>query len=44
LQTMRALADNIAWILKCIEAGRKAGVERPVREPRVATHFIMPKK
>ena len=40
LQTMRTLADNIAWILKCIEAGRKAGIERPVREPRQATHFI----
>ena len=40
LQTMRALGSNIAWILKCLEAGRKAGVEPPVREPRRATHFI----
>ncbi len=40
LQTMRALADNIAWLLKCIEAGRQAGVQRPVREPRKYTHFI----
>ena len=40
LQTMRTLADNIAWILKCIDAGRKAGIEKPAREPRQATHFI----
>ena len=40
LQTMRALADNIAWILKCIDAGKKAGIEKPAREPRQATHFI----
>ena len=40
LQTMRALADNIAWILKCIEAGRKAGIGKPEREPRLRTHFI----
>lgn len=40
LQTMRTLADNIAWILKCIDAGRKAGIERPAREPRKVTNFI----
>lgn len=40
LQTMRTLADNIAWILKCIDAGRKAGIERPAREPRQVTSFV----
>lgn len=40
LQTMRALGRNIAWILKCIEAGKKAGVELPEPEPRVRTNFI----
>lgn len=40
LQTMRTLADNMAWLLKCIEAGRKAGIVLPEPEPRVATHFI----
>ncbi len=40
LQTMRTLALNMSWLLKCIEAGRKAGVEAPVREPKVATNFI----
>ncbi|MCQ2079672.1 MAG: flavodoxin family protein [archaeon] len=44
LQTMRMLAHNIAWILKCIDAGRKAGIEKPVREPLTPTHFIMPKE
>ena len=39
LQTMRALGQNMAWLLACIEAGRAAGVPRPVYEPRVATHF-----
>ncbi len=40
LQTMRTLAENMAWLLKCIEAGRKAGVEEPVYEPFHATNFI----
>lgn len=40
MQTMRRLAQNMAWMLKCIEAGRKAGVPEPNVEPRVATNFI----
>lgn len=40
LQTMRTLGDNMAWLLACIEAGRKAGVQRPVYEKRIATNFI----
>ncbi len=40
LQTMRVLADNIAYVLKCIEAGKKAGVEPPKQEPRIFTNFI----
>jgi len=43
LQTMRVLGQNIAWILKSIDAGRKAGVKFPVYEPKTPTHFIMPK-
>ena len=43
LQTMRVLAQNIAWLLKCIDAGKKAGVKFPVYEPKKPTHFIMPK-
>lgn len=40
LQTMRVLGRNMAWLLKCVEAGRKAGVPLPEREPRVYTNFI----
>ena len=40
LQTMRTLGRNIAWILKCIEAGKKAGIEHPQREPVKRTNFI----
>lgn len=40
LQTMRMLAHNIAWILKCIDAGKKAGIGKPAREPWTPTHFI----
>ena len=39
LQTMRVLGQNMAWLLRCIEAGRKAGIEPPVYEPHVFTHF-----
>lgn len=40
LQTMRTLGNNMAWLLKCIEAGRKAGVPLPEREPFKMTNFI----
>lgn len=40
LQTMRVLGQNMAWLLKCIETGRKAGITKPAYEPRLRTHFI----
>lgn len=40
LQTMRVLARNMAWFLKCKEAGEKAGVSLPEQESFVATNFI----
>lgn len=40
LQTMRTLAQNIAWLLKCIEAGEAGGVPFPVYEKGVSTNFI----
>ena len=40
LQTMRTLGVNMAWLLKCIAAGKAAGVELPQHEPKVATNFI----
>lgn len=40
MQTMRTLGRNMAWLLKCIEAGKKAGIQLPVHEARTATNFI----
>ena len=40
LQTMRNLARNMAWILKCIEAGEAAGIEPPEDEKGNRTNFI----
>lgn len=40
MQTMRILANNMAWMLKCIDAGKKAGVEFPKTEKKVFTNFI----
>ena len=40
LQNMRILARNMAWFLKCKEAGQKAGVPLPKKEETVFTNFI----
>jgi len=40
LQIMRILARNMAFFLKCREAGLRAGVQLPVQEPTVFTNFI----
>ena len=40
LQTMRTLAMNMAWLIKCIEAGRAAGVDFPVYEEHISTNFV----
>lgn len=40
LQTMRNLANNMTWLLKSIEAGKKAGIECPKPENRIMTNFI----
>ena len=40
LQTMRTLARNMAWVLKCLEAGKAAGVPLPEGEERIYTSFI----
>ena len=39
LQTMRTLARNMSYLLKCLELG-KAQLPMPEREPRTATNFI----
>ena len=41
MQVMRALGRNMAWLIKCIEAGKQAGVAFPPPEARFAfTNFI----
>ena len=40
LQIMRSLGRNMAWFLRCREAGEKLAVQLPKQEPRVHTNFI----
>ncbi len=40
MQIMRVLADNMAWLLKSIEAGKAAGVKYPEPEKWIMTNFI----
>ena len=40
LQTMENLARNMAWILKSIEAGKIAGIEKPDNPKKIFTNFI----
>lgn len=40
LQTARNLARNMAWLIKCIEAGRAAGFPAPTAERGNVTNFI----
>ena len=40
MQIMRTLGDNMAWLVKCIAAGKAAGINPPTPEPWDATNFI----
>lgn len=40
MQTMRNLARNMAWLIKCIEAGKKSGIDAPTAERGNWTNFI----
>lgn len=40
MQTMRTLGNNMAWLLQCIEAGKKVNILFPTPEPRKRTNFI----
>lgn len=40
LQTMRNLARNMAWMMKCFQAGKEAGIPLPDTERVHRTHFI----
>ena len=40
MQTMRNLGRNMAYLLKCIEAGKAAGIAAPVMETAAKTNVI----
>lgn len=40
LQIMRTLGKNMAWMLKCIEAGKRNGINPPPAEEPQRTNFI----
>lgn len=40
MQNMRVLGRNMAWLLKCLEAGKQAGIAIPEPETPVKTNFI----
>ena len=40
LQTMRTLAQNMAWLLKNRNAGKAQGISAPIYEARINTNFI----
>ena len=40
LQTMRVLARNMAFFLRCKEAGLRTGVPLPTKEKKIYTNFI----
>lgn len=40
MQMLRIMGKNFAWLLKCIEAGRSAGISAPEAEDKIKTNFI----
>ncbi|MDE7071098.1 MAG: flavodoxin family protein [Clostridia bacterium] len=40
MQTMRNIGANMAWILKCIQAGKQSGISAPKAETSAWTNFI----
>ena len=40
MQTMRQLGRNMAWMLRCLAAGKAAGISLPENEEKVRTNFI----
>lgn len=41
MQTMRILGKNMAYFLKCIDAGEQLGVAVPEAETVIGTNFIV---
>ena len=40
LQTMRNIGVHMAWLIKCIQAGKEAGIGIPDSEKGARTNFI----
>lgn len=40
LQIMRTLGKNMAWMLKCIDCGRRNSILKPEDEAKIRTNFI----
>lgn len=40
MQIMRNLGLNMSWMMKCIEAGKVSGIEKPTAEEKIWTNFI----
>lgn len=40
MQTMRQLGRNMAWILKSLNAAKKAGIQMPTCEAKIKTNYI----
>lgn len=40
VQVMKTLGSNMAWLLKCLEAGKAAGIETPAPARKPMTNFI----
>lgn len=40
MQTMRVLGKNMAYMLKCLEAGKQAGITPYEKDPRKWTNFV----
>ncbi|MDR0845887.1 MAG: flavodoxin family protein [Lactobacillales bacterium] len=40
IQTVETLADQMVWLLKCIEAGRREGIVVPAKRDAKHTNFI----
>lgn len=40
LQTVRSVAENMVWLIRCIEAGRSMGIRHPTPEKKIKTDYI----
>lgn len=40
MQIMRTIGNNMAWLLNCIQAGKKVGIQPPEAEEKIKTSYI----